>query len=343
MFNNKKKIVFIICTIAVISTVIIGNYKGDEWEENVREVLYQLKNDSVPSYATEFTDSNGIPFVYYAPENGISAGTKYNPTIVANYALKYYDALHNDTTTRKYFFNCVQYLENNFTLKNNAALYYFNWQQPWYPEVKGAFTSGMTSGRTIDVFTKAFTLTNDSNYLQLAQKLVRGFYITIQDSGFTYKENNAWWFEEIATPHTTTPHILDGHIFGILGLQEYDKLTNNDSTKYLIDKGLTALKNKLPFYDAGNGAIYYDNKKDIADKKYQHILTAQMQQLWKNTNDSTYLHYYNKWSAPLNRDYTLKVFAEKNISGITLVFLLFFFMCSILWLLHKIFFSNKQG
>ncbi len=337
----RQQIVFIVLLIAIICTIFIGNKKGDIWEENIRTALYALKNDTVPSYATEMVDSIGIPYVYYAPQNNIAAGTKYNPTIVANYALQYYHQIPENKLAEKYFFNCVNFLVNHLTIKENAALYYFNWQQPWYPHVKGKFTSGMTSGRTLDVFTKAFTLTKDSNYLAYAKLLMNGFYISVKDSGFTYQENNGWWYEEIATPNTNTPHILDGHIYAILGLQAYDKLNNNDSTKFLITKGLTALKEKLTFYDAGNGVIFYDNQKAIADKKYQHILTQQMLQLFKNTHDSTYWHYYEKWNAPLKRDYTLKVFTEKNISGILLQLLIFSCRFSILWFIQKILLAKK--
>ena len=45
----------------------------------------------MPSFATEQVDVNGIPKVYYAPQNNIAAGTQYNATIVANYAINYYE------------------------------------------------------------------------------------------------------------------------------------------------------------------------------------------------------------------------------------------------------------
>lgn len=342
MFFSNKKIKILIFIVSVIATVVICRFKGEVWEENVREVLYKLKNDTVPSYNTEIVDSIGVPYVFYSPQNNISAGKHYNPTVVANYALQYFSKINKEKNAQQYFNNCVQYLLSSISYKNNAALYYYNWQQPWYPEIKGTFTSGMTSGRAIEVFIKAFSLNNDSMYLQVAQKLMRGYYIAVADSGFTYKQNNAWWYEEIAVPNTSTPYILDGHIFAIKGLQAFNSIFKNDSAQILIQQGLAALKEKLPLYDAGNGIIFYDKYKSIADKKYQHILVAQMQQLWLSTNDAMFLAYYKKWSAPLNKNYFLKVFAEKNISGIVLFFTLLISIFILLLFVQEIFLKIKQ-
>lgn len=313
----------LLVAISIILAFIITNTKGDIWEDAIREGLYKLKNDSIPSSATEYVNPKGIPYVHYMAENDVAASTQYNATIVANYAIKYYNDFieTKDTLKINQFFNCVQFLKDSVVHLGNTYLYHFNWQQGWYPNIKPPFTSGMTNGRTIDVCTKAFQLTKDSSYIFFAKKLLRAFYISIDSGSFVYLTNNGWWYEEMAKANTITPHILDGHIFAIQGVQAYYKQTNDDSAKTVIQNGLLALKNALPNY-TGKEKIYYDINQKVADKKYCKILTNQMWQLWESTQDSTFLHYYNQWTKPLKKPYLFRISKEKNISGIILFVLI---------------------
>lgn len=328
--------------IASIIAAIICSYKGDVWEEKIRSILYKVKGDSIPNFAAEKLDAKGIPFVQYAQENNISPGTQYNATIVANYAIEYYHkfSLTKDVAHLNHFNNCIEWLQNNITYINNAGLYYFNWQQPWYIQVKGRFTSGITSGRAIEAFVLKFKQSNDSIYLALAKQLMRGYYLPIEQGGFTYHSNNGWWFEEIADSNLQTPKILDGHIYAILGAQKYWELTKDNSAKTIVNKGLQALKYELPNYDGNNGMIYYDRYKKQADKKYQRILVNQIKEIWQLTEDDFYKYYYDKWNAPLTKNYMLKIIQEKNISGLILyafVTLMIGFNCL---LLYKIYFAK---
>ncbi len=330
MHINNRKVKFALqLLVAIVVSVIICNYQGDVWEEKVRGILYQLKNDSVPSYATEFIDEKGIPYVRYAPENGIAAGTKYNATIVANYAIAHYEQYEKkkDTLALSHFKNCIQWLFNEMQPVANAALFIFNWQQPWYPAVKNPFTSGMTSGRAIEAFVLAFKQTGDSIYLFQSQKLLRGFYIPIEQGGFTYFNKNGWWYEEVADKNLQTPKILDGHIYAIQGVQKLWQITKDDSAQQVIKQGMDALITALPLYDGENDTLYYDAYQKKADKKYRKILTRQMHELWETTNNPVFLNYYNKWRAPINAHYVKRIFQEKNVSGITL----FLFVTTILF------------
>lgn len=317
---------------------MVCHYKGDAWEENVRTILYQINRDSVPSYATEKLDDKGIPFVYYAPQNGISAGTQYNATIVANYAILYYNQFSEtlDSALLLKFYNCIEWLSENMHTEGNYALFRFNWQQPWYPAVKENFTSGMTSGRSIEAFMLAFALNKDSIYLDHANKLLRGFYVPIQQGGFTYKDSARWWYEEVADTNLNTPKIIDGHIFAIQGVQKLWLITKQDSAWMVIKNGLDALKHNLPNYDAGNGVIFYDADKEIADKKYQKILTTQMLQLYTSTGDPVFNDYYQKWSAPMQRTYVARIFNEMNRSGIVLYLLIAGIFFTILFIGYQV-------
>lgn len=324
MFNKTSYRFGLLLLLSFAVAVLVCNYAGEQLEEKVRTALYKIKGDSIPSFATEQVDANGIPFVNYATENNISPGKQYNATIVANYAIDYFNKYKQKNPQHlQQFKNCINWLKSNVTKQQDKALYYFNWQQAWYPLVKGSFTSGISSGRAIEALLLSFQELKDSSSLQLAQQLMRGYYIPIQQGGFTYMENDGWWYEEIADSSLQTPYILDGHIYAILGVQKLWELTKQDSAKTLVDRGLQALKNKLPFYDAGNEVIYYDVYKKQADKKYKHILVNQMLQLWQTTGDTTFENYYNKWSKPLNRPYVYRIVQEKNRSGLIVFGLIF--------------------
>ncbi len=325
--------------VALLFGIIFCSYFGHKFEENVRTILYRVKGDSVPNFAEEKTDSLGVPFVNYATENNITPGKQYNATIVANYAINYQKLYVNNLNkaTLQKFENCILWLKKNATITSDTALYYFNWQQPWYVTVKGNFTSGISSGRAIEAFILASVQFKDKSYLELANKLLNGYYVSIEKGGFTYKENNGWWYEEIADTGLQTPRIIDGHIYAILGAQKLYETTKASGAKTIVDKGIEALKNKLIFYDGDKEVIYYDIYKKQADKKYRQILVEQMHQLYIVTGDTIFYNYYNKWNKPLQKNYVLKVIQEKNISGILLVFILSFFFFLLILVLKKLY------
>lgn len=342
----KKKYSYIIVAalISFLFACIICNYKGDSWEEQSRFILYSIKGDSVPSTATEYVQENGVPFVHYVAENGVPAITRFNTTIVANYAINYANKFisNGDSNYLNKFFNCIQFLTDSVTIQNNLYYYPFNWQQGWYPNIKPPFISGMANGRAIEAFTYAYKFTNNSAYINFAKKLLPVFYVEVKDNGLCYKmDDTAWWFEEIAKPNVTTPYILDGHIYALQGLYKLWLTTKNDSAKHLLTLGLNGLKHKLPTYDVGNGEIYYDVYKNKADKKYHKILTSQMYLLWQNTNDSIYLHYYKKWNKPMQVPYVLRVFKELNISGIFLIVALSITILTLILLINHFIFIIK--
>ncbi len=343
MFKQTKYRFFFLQLLAFLLAIIVCNYSGEFWEEKVRTVFYKIKGDSIPSFATELVDLKGIPFVNYSTENNITPGTHYNATIVANYAIEYFDKYQQqkEIAYLQKFNNCIRWLKDSVAIKDNKALYYFNWRQAWYPLVKGKFSSGISSGRAIEALLLAYQHLNDSSALLLANQLMRGYYLPIQYGGFTYQEKNGWWYEEIADSSLQTPRILDGHIYAILGAQKLWDLTKQDSAKLLVDKGLQALKSQLAFYDAGNEIIYYDIYKKQADKKYQHILVYQMNELWQITGDTTFKDYYDKWSKPLNKPYVVRIIHEKNRSGLISFLLLFMSLLLLLFFCNRFIYKLK--
>jgi len=302
----------------LVAVILICEYKGDRWEQIARKALYSLRGDSIPAYSAEHTDVSGVPYVDYYPLNGITAGKQYNATIVCNYALNYLAMNQKDS-----FFNCVHWLEKNLTHRAGAAFYDFNWQQPWYDSVGVPFTSGMTSGLAISVFTSAYQLTHQPRYLENIRSLCRGFYLNISKGGFTIDVNNGWWYEEIADTAMHTPMILDGHIYALLGVYRYWEISHDDTARMIFDKGVAALQQYLPAYDAGDGWAYYDKYHKKADKKYQHILMNQMKQLGEITGIPLFITYEQKWRKPFAPLYVIRTIKEGNVSAIAMMVFLF--------------------
>ncbi|MBL0056307.1 MAG: hypothetical protein IPP31_08930 [Chitinophagaceae bacterium] len=315
--------IFIFISGFVISA-ILAHFKGDGWENGLRALLYRVSGDSIPGFATVYTDTNGIPYVYYAPQQGIAPGNQLNSTLVANYALDYDDAFleKHDPGDREKFWHCTNRLSDSMHDHSGIGQYFFYWQQPWYPDVGIPFTSGMTSGRAMEAFVRAFRISGDSIWLDRSARLLRGFYIPVQHGGFTYPEKDGWWFEELADSMGKTPRILDGHIYALLGVRNYWEQTKDDSARFVLTKGLEALKAHLPDYDAGHGKVYYDNQQKIADQHYHELLAGLMQELFGMTGDPIYNTYYKKWSAPLKETYLLRIIRQGNRSGLLLITLL---------------------
>ncbi len=308
--------------IAIALAAGLCEWKGDTWEKHIRYGFYDAFRDSFPDFAPNFVDVRGIPVTYYPLQNGITAGYQYNGTIVAKYALEYYQLLKqqpDDSLRRRYFDNCVHWLDSAIAEVNGHALYVFDWQQPWYVNVGKPFTCGMTSGRAIEVFTNAFSLDGDSNHLKQCARLVRGYALPVEEGGFTYKNQEGWWYEEIADTGMQTPRILDGHIFALTGLHKYYLITGDSLTKEYFDLGIKSLKAALPRYDRGDGYVYYDALGKLADENYHPLLVNQMQELWQITGDPVFETYYLKWGKPLWELYLVRIWKEGNKSGWLLV------------------------
>ena len=326
IFKRRLLLYVAIFLCAFIISSFIANIKGDNWEQVVRNRLYSVTGDSIPDFAVEDVDAQGVPFVFYPQQNGVVAGKQYNATIVANYAIAYYKDYANNKTpgAKSNFFNCISWLSTHMTHTNNYALFVFNWQQPWYDPVRTPFTSGMTSGLALQALTMAMQLNDSRMYQEDARQLLRGFYLPIQNGGFTYKTPGGWWFEELADTAMHSPFILDGHIFATLGVHAYWKFTKSDSAKYVFDKGVQYLKEHLHQYDAGDH-ILYDKYGKVADKKYHRILVKQMEELWLVTKDPYFFHYYKNWQRPLLQPYLFRILKEQNVSGMVLIILLTLF------------------
>lgn len=330
---------------ALLLTVAWCEWRGNEWEEALRVFTYHsILGQPVPSTFHVYADSLGVPYTEFETLEGINPGTKYIPTSIAIYAVKYYDewVAKKSESARQKFMNCINRLVEMTTVRDNYALYEYPFQQAYFPTVKAPWRSGLSSAWAINALLKAHQLTHDDVYIQKCNALLRGFYVPIQSGGFTYMENTGWWYEEYADTNLQTPRVINGHIYAMLGVYDLWKYTQNDSAKFIFQKGLEALKSNIQLYDVGDGWSYYDIHQKISDKEYQYKMIDLMKQLHEITGEQIFEDYYQKWKIPFKGWYVLRIIGEKNRSGVLLFFLLFTAIFSVIFGTSKILFQNSK-
>jgi len=261
-----------------------------------------IKNEVDRFHQSLVFDKNGVPFYNYSYTGHRTVGVQGSPHAVASYALELYDEykINSNESAKIYFINNVNWLVNTNMLKSNGSFSTYQYPFPWplgNYTIKPPWTNGMVGAEALGPLAKAYQLTGNKTYIDTAKQILNSFYIDVREGGVTYKTvNSGWWYEEYASRNSTIePRVLNGMIHAIIGINEYHKITNDTSAKFLFDQGILALKNDLPKYD-NNGASYYDRLGLLANSFYKSLHVIQLNQLYELTNEPVFKLYHDKWN-----------------------------------------------
>ncbi len=116
---------------------------------------------------------------------------------------------------------------------------------------KSSCLSALVQGCSISVLIRAYMLTEDHKFLNVACRTVEAFERDIFDGGVsTPLGENGVFFEEIAVYPAT--HILNGFLFAVLGLYDFTRINDNARILELIQRALATLHRILNEYDTGS-------------------------------------------------------------------------------------------
>lgn len=241
-------------------------------------------------------DDQGIPFKDYQTREGIFIGKQRNPVTSSQLAFRYYDDFMEtgNQTSKKFFFANADWLISYSKNYGNYSIFEYDFVWPTY-DLPLNWTDGMAQGQAIQVLIKAHELSNDQKYLDEANLLLNAFFVDINDGGVTYKtETEGWWFEHYAHKEGKAPRVLNGHIFALLGINDYYEYTKDPNAKFLFDQGVIALEKNLPKYDR-NGYSTYDVLGNPS-RNYHKIHQDLLERMYLLTNDELFLDYQKKWA-----------------------------------------------
>lgn len=257
-----------------------------------------IMNDEAPWVFEpwKLLDSEGVPLVNYGSPTGI----QYNPVIICNYALTNYQMYlaTGNSTFRQTFLVQVNWLMRHAEQKGNFSVweYEFNW--PWSAyNATNPFVSALAQGEGLSVLTRAYVLTGNETYLDVAERAMHSFEIEMNFGGVRYTDAEGVWYEEIADAGARSGKVLNGFLFSLFGLYEYWFETNNNNGYALFSEGISTLSSNLYRYDTGSWSYYDLLHFNPAPSDYHKIHIKQLRITYELTRFEMFLEYSNKFQS----------------------------------------------
>ncbi len=213
-------------------------------------------------------DEEGVP---YNASTGLYPAA-YVPTTIAQYGLANWNAylVTKDERHRQAFMTQARWLvAHQVQLADDAG----GWPMPFSVSDYNAsapWLSALTQGNAISVLVRAYRLTHEEVFVQVARRAIRTFELDIRDGGVsTSIGEDGVFFEEVAVYPTS--HILNGYILALFGLYDYVDVTNDTRIAALIRRSLATLHTLIEKYDTGYWSRY-DLLYTLPATRFYHAL-----------------------------------------------------------------------
>ena len=244
---------------------ICGYYNN--MKEKVTKMSELLENEKLPQLETE----NG-EMVYF-------------PVAIFQYGLGAWD-LYLETKKDVYinkFMQCVEWAINN--QDENGRWNNFSHYCPQTPY------SAMAQGEAASLLIRAYKYTDNTKYLEAAQKALDYMLLSLEDGGTTKYEGAEAYLME----YTFKGMVMNGSIFAWWGLYDY-VLVTGDTGKYkkAQDDTLSTLIKILPNFKCSYWSMYSLDGL-IASPFYHNLHVAQMLAMYELTREDIFKRYAKRW------------------------------------------------
>lgn len=248
-----KKCIFCFFTLL---TLAIQSYAGEKSVptkagSTVPQYFF-YKYDPIPNPFTEYS-MEGIPLTERKKE-----GNVIHPVAIAQQLLVYYGkGFKGRGEDKKQFKKIISSIIQSDELNgaNGVLMYNFPFQAGTYKhKFETGWSSAMAQGQMLSVVARAYREFPDirkelANY---GERLMVPLTLSEANGGHLYKISANGrkydFYEEYPTPGAP-PLTLNGFMFALIGLYEYEKTTGSAKARVLFDKGMRTLKLILPAYN----------------------------------------------------------------------------------------------
>lgn len=239
-------------------------------------------------------DKGGVP--YNTQTEAYPAA--YLPTTIAQYALAQWNAFlatADEKHKQAFLIQAHWFVEHESRLAIDAG----GWSIPFpshsynTPE---SWLSALTQGNVISVLIRAYQLTGNDIFLQVARRAIRTFELDIRDGGVsTSIGDHGIFFEEVAV--YPAAHILNGYILALFGLYDYVALTGDSYVDTLVQRSLVTLHALIDGFDTGYWSRYDLRSKHLATPFYHALHVTLLEALARYSGCQHCSALASRWAA----------------------------------------------
>lgn len=206
----------------------------------------------------------------------------YFPIALAQRALAMYDRYLKTGTDLTSFNKLVEWFINN--QDENGG-----WDC-WSISNKGTKVnySAMAQGQVISVLVRSYKDNKDPALLFAIEKA----YSLLVSETLCYKDNNIVLFDE--TPYDERNIILNGHIFSLWGVYDYNRLFNSEHSSRILNLAIRGTLKLLSDSKIKWWSLY-DQKGSLASPFYHNLHIAQLSAMYKMFGCNDFLVYKNNY------------------------------------------------
>ena len=280
---------------------------------NLPKYISLTDYDRSSDYYIRYKMVNDIPKVDYRFLDK-ALNWQYNPVTISQFALCLYDEYINESDQNKkdIFFKQVNWLASNFTAidEQNYTIYY-NFPNKWY-DLTPPWFSGMAQGQIASVFIRAFLLSNDLRYKELAQKFLNLMIRSKEKGGsLILTPEGGYWIEEYVSPKPSM--VLNGHLFGLIGLCEYNFIFKDSPYLEICEKIIQSTLKLVHLYEKDNWLIYArDYVTNKCSQKYMGLQVLEAKHLYRLTDLEGFNDIYTRWDGFIDWDKFRRDVRRKN-------------------------------
>jgi len=300
----------------------------------LRKLITDLKQGSIPFKPNWDNKSERLGYYYFRFEedfkhlnrlianldqDGIPLNTTYidvaenklhyYPISIGQYGLALFHSYLNTNGADKqaHFLRIADWFVKNAQIEERLGAFWLtDVPKPEY-QIYLPWKSAFTQSRAISVLLRAWQLTRNPQYLEIATEALRPFTFDITEGGVTacLKSGRPFYEEYVAAEPTM---VLDGHNFALFGLFDFVRSvtpgTNakaHDLAQELFKKGVDSLLNWLPEYDMGFWLRFnlcqmeHYPEIDPCTINYLRLIIAQLNILYHITGSDKILTFSEKF------------------------------------------------
>jgi hypothetical protein len=212
--------------------------------------------------SVESLDDQGIPFFLSGD------GKKfYNISTVAFAAMESVSSYPNlnikELVNRKKELSKKQksafsFLENNYIkLSNSSKTWHYNFELNYNNIlVRPGWPSAFAQASVIHAYIVAYEITGGVEYLDRAHEAARAYLLSPEEGGLTSSLLGYPFFEEVPLPHGYSPHILNGHLYSLVMLEELLKRRRDSELAGLVERAHAVTSKTVQLFDQGYWTRY---------------------------------------------------------------------------------------